>query len=182
MDMRLRLALALVSLCILSACAGTTLIRPSMEIQRPKPSIRQALPNAVYPIESASTGTARLKEGVFEEPVAPGSASKTRILLGKEQVFGDLNGDGTEDAVVTLMVDHGGSGIFTYLALVLNESGAAKPLPAVLLGDRIMVKSIRIDSGVIIATILSRKPDAPMSAKPEVEIKQTFKLHGDKLK
>jgi hypothetical protein len=76
----------------------------------------RALPNAEYPVDNTSTGKAQLKDGVFEEPVAPGSVTKTRIRLGKDQSFGDVNGDGAEDAAVTLVIDPGGSGTFTYIA------------------------------------------------------------------
>lgn len=180
MKMRISVTLSFVCVCILSACAGVTNTSPTQAPQT-SASIRQALPNAAYPIEGTSTGKAQLKDGVFEESVAPGSATKTKIRLGKEQVFGDVNADGTEDAVVTLVVDPGGSGTFTYLALVLNETGTAKPLAAVLLGDRIIVKSMAIQSGRIAVNILSRKPDEPMSAEPKVEITRTFKLQGDTL-
>jgi hypothetical protein len=180
MKMRLPVTLSLVCACILSACAATANTWPT-QAPRTSASIRQALPNAAYPMELTSTGKVQLKDGVFEESVAPGSATKTKIRLGKEQVFGDVNADGIEDAMVTLVVDPGGSGTFTYLALVLNERGTAKPLAAVLLGDRIILKSMAIQSGRITVTILSRKPDEPMSAEPKVEVTRTFKLQGDTL-
>jgi hypothetical protein len=144
-------------------------------------SILQALPNAEYPVEFTSTGKAQLKDGVFEEPVAPGSATKTKIRLGKEQALGDLNSDGAEDAAVTLVVDPGGSGTFTFLSAVINDKGSARPVASVLLGDRIVVKSIAIQSGNVVVTMLTRKPDEPMSAEPTVEVTRTFKLQGDKL-
>jgi len=180
MKMRVSLTLSLVCVCILSACAATAHSSPTQAPQS-SASIRQTLPNAEYPIELTSTGKAQLKNGVLEESVAPGSATKTKIRLGKEQAFGDVNADGTEDAVVTLVVDPGGSGTFTYVALVLNETGTAKPLAAVLLGDRIILKSMAIQSGRITVTILSRKPDEPMSTEPKVEVTRTFKLQGDTL-
>ena len=181
--MKMRLlssTLFLVCVCILSACAGTTVTSPTQTPQKNAP-ILQALPNAEYPIEFTSTGKAQLKDGVFEESLAPGSATKTKIRLGKEQALGDVNGDGAEDAAVTLVVDPGGSGTFTYLALVINEKGTAKPLATVLLGDRITVKSLAIQSGSVVVTMLTRKPDEPMSAEPTVEVTRAFKLQGDKL-
>lgn len=180
MKMRLSATLSLVCACILSAYAGTASTSPTHASQTGA-SIRQALPNAAYPIECTSTGKAQLKDGVFEESVVPGSATTTRIQLDKEQVFGDVNGDGTEDAVVTLVVDPGGSGTFTYLALVLNETGTAKPLAAVLLGDRITVKSMVIRSNSVTVTMLSRRPDEPMGAEPTIEVIRILKLQGDEL-
>jgi hypothetical protein len=148
---------------------------------QPKASILDALPNAKYQIELASTGTAQLKDGLYEEEAAPGSATKTRIQLGKIQAVGDVNGDGFEDALVTLVVDPGGSGTFTYLALVLNQDGNPKPLAAVLLGDRIIVKSLALQNSNVEVTMLTRKPDEPMSAEPTVEMKRIYNLINNQL-
>lgn len=141
----------------------------------------RALPNAEYPIDFTNTGKAQLKDGVFEQSVAPSSSIKTKIRLGKEQSFGDVNGDGAEDAAVTLVVDPGGSGTFTYLALVINEKGTAKPVSSILLGDRIVVKSLAIQQGNIVVTMLIRKPNESMSKEPKFEVTRTFKLQSDKL-
>jgi hypothetical protein len=170
--------LFLLLICSVSACAGAAGTLPTRAPQE-STSIRQALHNAEYPVDFTSTGKARLKDGVFEESVAPGS--ETRIWLAKERAFGDLNADGAEDAAVLLVVDPGGSGTFTYLVPVINEKGIAKPLAGVLLGDRIKLKSISIQSGSIVATMLTRKPDEPMSAEPKVEVTRKFKLQGDRL-
>lgn len=177
MQIRLSVTLPLVCLYIVSGCALAANTLPPQTVA----SIRHALPNAAYPCEFAGTGKAQLKNGIFEESVAPGSATTIKIRLGKEQVFGDVNGDGTEDSVVALVVDSGGSGTFTYLALVLNETGSARPLDAVLLGDRIILKSISIKHNSVTATFLTRKPNEPMSAEPKVEVTRIYKLQGDKL-
>jgi hypothetical protein len=205
---RLPAALYLIFAVVLSACASPSVTTPALTpaentalvtspAQTPaedtsietaptqtlqvKASILEALPNAEYLIELASTGKAQLKEGLFEEEAAPGSATKTKIQLGKIQAIGDVNGDGLEDAVVTLVVDPGGSGTFTYLALVLNQAGKPKPLAAVLLGDRIIVKSLALQNGDVQVTLLTRKPDEPMSTEPTVELKRIFNLQGDQL-
>ena len=51
------------------------------------------LRNAEYPIDITKSGKARLKDGYFEETVAPNAATKIKIWLGKQRVLGDLNGD-----------------------------------------------------------------------------------------
>ena len=163
------------SVCLLSGCCSTSSTPPG----RATALVVQALPNAEYPIDVVSTGKAQLRNGFFEETVVPGSATKTRISLGKEQATGDLNGDGAQDAAVVLVANPGGSGTFTYLAAVVNRNGAAEPIASVFLGDRIIVKSLAIESGKIFATLLTRKPNEPMAAKPTVEVKRMFKLRGD---
>src|SRR5438034_4426530 len=110
---------------ILAACGGTPVASPATATP-PTPaalSIRLTLPNAEYPIEVASTKKAQLKDGLFQEPAAPGSPTMSKIQLGTPEAFGDLNTDGAEDAAVLLVAQPGGSGTFTYLALVLNDKG-----------------------------------------------------------
>lgn len=162
------------------ALAVTLTAQPAQPPQQGT-SILPVLPNAEYSIEGTRTGKAQLKGGSFEESIAPGSATKIKVQLGKEQAAGDVNGDGAEDAVVTLVVNSGGSGTFTYLVVVLNEKGTAKPGTPVLLGDRIIVQSLAIQSGSVIVTLLTRKADEPMSAEPKIAITRNFKLQGDQL-
>jgi len=177
---QLKLRTADGALSVTFVSTGTAVTSPTHAPQKCA-SILRALPNAEYPVDNTSTGKAQLKEGVFEESVAPGSATKTKIRLGKEQSFGDVNGDGAEDAAVTLVVDPGGSGTFTYLALVINEKGTAKPVSSILLGDRIIVKSLAIQAGNVVVTILTRKPNESMSMEPKFEVTRKFKLQSDKL-
>lgn len=144
------------------------------------PSIAAALADADYPIEVTADGKAPLKQGAYEEAI-PDSSGKTTVKLGTQTAFGDLNGNGTEDAVAILQTSSGGSGDSTYVAAVLNEAGAAKPVASVYLGDRIVVKSLAIADGKITAAWLDRKPSEPMSSAPSVETSKKFVLQGDKL-
>ena len=136
------------------------------------------LPNAEYPVEGLSTPAVRLKGGVFEEPAAPGSASKNRVELGPERAFGDLDGDGDEDAVVVLAVSRGGSGTFLYLASVINEKGVPKASAAMLLGDRVTVTTLAIGAGTLSVGMLVHKPGEPLSAAPTVSVTRSFKHNG----
>jgi hypothetical protein len=158
----------------LIACSGSASIPAH-------PSIADTLPNLEYPIDCVSSRKALLKDGTYEEPAAPGSAAVAKVALGNEKALGDINDDGWEDAAVTLTADTGGSGTFTYLALVINDHGTASALPAVLLGDRIRVKSLAIRSGGVDVVLLMRKADEPMSTEPSVETSLTFNLESFQL-
>lgn len=160
---------------------AVTLTTPPAQSPKQNTSILPALPNAEYSIEGTRTGKAQLKDGSFEESIAPGSATKIKVQLGQQQAAGDVNGDGAEDALVTLVVNSGGSGTFTYLVVVLNEKGTAMPGTPVLLGDRIIVQSLAIQPGSVTVTLLTRKADEPMSAEPKIVITRSFKLQGDQL-
>ena len=183
--MKKTISLAVLLALSLNSCAVhpevPATVAPSAQTVLAGASILQYLPNAEYPIEIAATGKAQLKDGAFEEPAAPGSAAMTKIWLGEVQGFGDINGDGLEDIATTLIADPGGSGTFTFLTLVLNDKGAAKPVASVYLGDRILVESLVIEAESVIVIMLDRKPDDPMSAEPTVEVTRIFKLEGDPL-
>lgn len=170
------LVIAISTAILLSACTPLAASTP-----QDGAALSQALPNLAYPIEAASSGTAQLKVGLFEAPAAPGSAAVTRIQLGPAQAFGDINGDGAEDATVTLVVDSGGSGTFTYLALVLNQDGALRVLPAAFIGDRVVVRSLSIQPGQVVVDLLTRAADEPMSAEPTDQQRLTFNLSGGQL-
>jgi hypothetical protein len=177
--MKIRRALFLImisSAILLSACGPQ-----AASIRQDSSVLAQALLNLAYPIEAAGSGTAQLTDGLFEEPAVPGSAAVTRIQLSPVQAFGDINGDGVEDAAVTLVVDSGGSGTFTYLAMVLNQDGKPQALPAVFLGDRIAVQSLNVQPGQVIVDLLTRAADEPMSAEPTAAETLIFNLSGDQL-
>lgn len=139
------------------------------------------LRNAEYPIDITKSGKARLKDGYFEETISPDTATKTKIWLGRERVLGDLNGDRLDDAVVTLIVDSGGSGLFTYLTAVISEDGKSKPIGSVFIGDRIIVSSLIIRKGEVIVEFLTRGADEPMTAKPTVNVTKRFIVQDNQL-
>ena len=144
------------------------------------PSIATALADADYVIEVTANGKAPLKQGAYEEAI-PDSSAKTTVKLGAQTAFGDLDGNGSEDAAAILQTSSGGSGGSTYVAAVLNEVGMAKPVASVYLGDRIVVKSLTITDGRITATWLDRMPGDAMSSAPSVETSKAFALQGGEL-
>jgi hypothetical protein len=136
--------------------------------------------NATYSIDNEKI---TLVDGkVVSKPVEPGAATRpiTRIL--GRPASGDLNGDGRADAAVELMRDSGGSATFYYVAAAVNLRGQAQGTNAVLLGDRIAIRTIRIISEQIVVTYADRKSGEPFSAKPTVPITRRFVLQGQVLK
>jgi hypothetical protein len=132
------------------------------------------LNNATYPIESYIMP---FTNGKYKDD----AKQITAQILAKPRAAGDLNGDGSPDSAVIISANYGGSGVFVYLSPVINESNIAKPLTGVLLGDRIRVTGLTIRNGLVTVTTLERKPDEPMTAKPSVVTRSTYKLEGDQL-
>jgi len=122
-----------------------------------------------------------LKNGMSEVEIAPGSAAKqvTRYL-GNDAV-GDLNSDGKQDEAFILTQTSGGSGTFYYVAAIQSGKKDFQGSNAVLLGDRIAVKSLAIKDGKLTVLYADRKKDEPMSAKPSVEVSKILQLNDGKL-
>ena len=164
-------------LSLMVRCGGTpekqTIARTSLTME--------VLRNAEYQSEWPADGKAKLTDGSYREKYLPGAATELVIRLSDRHAIGDLNGDGAKDAAVVLVSNPGGSGTFHDLAVLVSQNGSPKHVATEALGDRIVVKSLAIQSGEIAMTLLARKPDEPMSAEPKVEVTKKFKLQGDKL-
>jgi uncharacterized protein (DUF2141 family) len=173
------LVLALLVSLIVSAC-GPLAPAPTATPTATPPLTLDALKNAEYQSEFPASKKAKLTDGKYQEDIVPGSATKLNIVLYPTAVFGDLNGDGVEDAAAVLVADPGGSGTFYYLAAVVNQNGTPKHVASVLLGDRVRLKSISIQSGEIAVNMVQQAPGDPMCC-PTMEVTQKYKLQGDKL-
>lgn len=146
----------------------------------PAPLTFDQLKNAEYPSEFTASKQAKLVNGKFEEPAAPGSASKIVVMLGEWYALGDLNGDGAGDAVVILIESGGGSGAFYKLVAVVNDRGMPKPTTPITLGDRVKIKSVALQAGEIIVQLTRHAPTDPLCC-PTQETTQKYRLQGDKL-
>lgn len=136
--------------------------------------------NTTYMIEGASV---TLNLGSAESEVAPGSASKLVTKVFGEPVYGDLDGDGDDDAAIFLTQDGGGSGTFYYAVAAINEDGAYKGTKAILLGDRIAPQTINIREGFLVANYADRKAGDEMTAQPSMGVSMYAALvNGDLVK
>ena len=115
--------------------------------------------------------TFHLRDGVAEADPAPGPATKNTLRIVGEPLAGDATGDGRPDAALLLRNDPGGSGTFYYAVLAINDGGSYHATNALLLGDRIVPRSLDISDGRFVYRFLDRDADQPMSAEPTVERK-----------
>ena len=139
----------------------------------------QSLLNATYTTSITPRGAA-LTNGTFEAEAAPGSASKITVRLADTAAFGDLDGNLSPDAAVVLVTSGGGSGTFVELAAVRNERGAARPAATALLGDRILVREVRIEDRRILVRLRARGATDPFSLRTR-EISRHYALDGNSL-
>jgi Tol biopolymer transport system component len=149
-------------------------------VATPQPLTINALKNAEYQVEFTTSGKAKLTDGTYQEQATPGSATQTTIKLSDAVVFADLNGDGVADAVVILITDPGGSGIFYHLAVVLNRNGTPQHVASLLLGDRIQIKEMMFAGGEIVLNMITHGPRDPMCC-PTLAVTRRYKFQGNRL-
>jgi hypothetical protein len=106
------------------------------------------------------------------------SADGTTTMFDTPTV-GDLNGDGTNDAGVILVVT-GGSGTFYYAAVALNNTSTYtyEGTNAIILGDRIAPQSKDIQNETYTVNFADRAEGEPMTADPSVGVTKNFKVNG----
>ena len=138
------------------------------------------LENATYLAEGPDAGEATLDGGEFRYPVAEGSSAEAVIRLD-QWALGDLDGDGTEDAAAITSERPGGSGVFSYVHALRNESGEPRDLAFAFLGDRVRVESVAIREGVVVVALFDRPETAPYAEEPSIAVIRRFRLEGGAL-
>jgi len=134
--------------------------------------------NAVYIIEDRAVPLAR---GHFSTAAAPGSATRITATVFGRPLAADLDQDGDDDAVVVILYDSGGSGTFYYIAAAVNKNGRYYGTRGHLLGDRIIMQTVKISNGVVLARYLDRRPTEPMSAPPTNRMEMQLRFSGGHL-
>lgn len=152
---------------------------PTTITTEPSPSPVETTPQAggylAIPIEIDGREI-MLVNGVSEVEAAPGSATKIVTRYFGNEAFGDLNGDGQEDAAFLLTQTGGGSGTFYYVVTALRTVEGFTGSNAVLLGDRIAPQSTRIENGLVIVNYAERKPGEDFATQPSVGMTRNFSI------
>ncbi len=101
-----------------------------------------------------------LTDGLYEgAPAGEGDLSRPTVeFIEGAELYGDLDGDGADDAVVFLLERGGGSGAFTYVAAQLNRDGQPVDAGAVRIEDRIGVRSAAIEDGQVVLDLILQGP------------------------
>lgn len=140
----------------------------------------QDLANATY--QGIYEQPITLTNGIYEgEPFVEGGASRPTVTFVETPIaYGDLNGDGQDDAAVLLAENSGGSGTFVYLAAVVSQDGQPANVATTLLGDRVQVNALNIENNQVVVDMVQAGPDDPLCC-PSQEVIKTYELQGDQL-
>lgn len=147
----------------------------------PGPLPVDRLGDLVY--RGTQSGEVQLVAGVWQgEPYDPDGEERPEVdLAGMDPVLGDLDGDGSDEALVVLTEQTGGSGIFVYLAVVAWDGSELTNVATSLLGDRVAISSLEIVEGQLVANIVTAGPgDTACCPTHKQEVR--WRLAGNELR
>lgn len=152
----------------------------SLPAETPSALAVDALANTTYQSEWTQAGEVTLTDGEYREPVAPGSAAETVVMLTEHMVVTQLE-DGQPAAAVILVTDPGGSGTFYDLHVLIAVDGQAFDIAVAQLGDRVQINGLSVnDNGVIAVDMITHGPDDPLCC-PTLHVLQTYVVQRGEL-
>ena len=150
---------------------------------------RRVLPdpmNADYRVEGE---TVTLTAGRAETVIA-GTDSRQITRISGRPVLADLDGDGQAEAVVILLRQNSGTGVFYYLsvstgAVSTDDGVAGQPssagIEAVFLGDRLKLRQLSVKQNRIVVQYLDHEAGQAMSDAPALAVRRVFILENGAL-
>jgi len=132
------------------------------------------LRNTTY--RSPDWGEFQLSDGVYYRtpPTAQESPETYTTRLLDTVLYGDINQDGLEDAVIFLNTQNGGTGHFIEMAAVLNLNGNPVNISTQYLGDRVIVESGTVQGGSITVNLRVQGPNDPACCPSQIDVRNFF--------
>ncbi|MGB7537642.1 MAG: Gmad2 immunoglobulin-like domain-containing protein [Anaerolineales bacterium] len=152
----------------------TPSIEPAIAVP---PLTAEMLRNGTYVLPE-SKETVTLVDGKYDR--AESMENILHVELRDPIAFGDLNGDGAEDAAIVLSENMGGTGFFMSVVAILNSGGAPLQGPSRFLDDRAQLNGLVITGGRIAVDAVIHGFEDPMCC-PNFPVVQTLQLRGDRL-
>jgi hypothetical protein len=129
----------------------------------------EQLKNAEYYLPQYDR-TVKLANGSYE---AGSGADYISTTLLTTLAFGDLNGDGVDDAAVLLAENGGGSGVFVSVIVMLNQNGQPAQSSSALIDDRPQINGLSIENGQITVAATIHGPSDP-GCCPNFPVSETY--------
>ena len=169
-------------LCAPSMADAQALVDSAPAAASPSGLTIEQLENATYSGIGLDEQPITLTAGEYEsEPLAEGITDRQRVTLVPYGVhFGDLDGDGADDAVVFLSENTGGTGDFTYIAAQLNQAGQPVDAGSVWIEDRIQIISVAIEDGQVMLEVTTEGPGDAACCK-SYKTQKTYALQDGQL-
>jgi hypothetical protein len=172
--------LILVLLLGLPACSSldeaTPLPIPPTNTAVPKFDLAM-LKNGEYSITyfDGSIRTFRLADGLYQSGNDPAQEDFATARMGDLVAFGDLNGDGLDDAAFTLAMNFGGTGMFAAVIAVVDQNGQpVQPAPPPM-EDLPVINMFYIQDGEIFVDAVIHGINDP-NCCPSQPVTETYRL------
>jgi len=133
------------------------------------------LRNTAYQVGINEPVTATLTNGQYLDPT-----NSLTINLGDLIAYGDLTGNGQDEAVVFLVTNYGGTGQFYDLVVMTNQNNAPAQLASIPLGDRVQIHSISVKNSLIVVDMVEAGPN-DAACCPTQEVFKVFGLKDNQL-
>ncbi len=137
-----------------------------------------AAANAAFPSEHTAAGVVQLTDGSYQDDDLV--SSELDALTAR----GDIDGNGTEDLIVVLVTNTGGSGIFYEIYALRNaqppQNNAIQVSIPAFLGDRVVVNELRIEQNTIVVDLIVQGANDPLCC-PTLPVTWRFRLDGNSL-
>jgi hypothetical protein len=137
---------------------------------------------AVIPMDALKNFTYRIQDFDIQAPLQDGTYSdgEKTVTLIEPVAFGDINGDGVEDAGVVLAVDPSGSGTFYDLVVLLSQDGLPVQVASTYIGDRQGILNLTIVGGRIALDYFTQGPSDPLCCPSQHRLR-SYILEGEEL-
>ena len=115
-----------------------------------------------------------LVNGVYEgEPTVPDGAARPRLMLvGEPLALQEFDGADGDAAAVLLSESSGGSGERIWLAVTGLRDGRAESLGAVLVGDRVRIRSLLAEGADLVLEVVEAGPDEAACCPTQATLKR----------
>ncbi len=142
------------------------------------PLTADMLRNGTYALPE-SKETVTLTDGKYDR--AESNDNILHVTLMDPIAFGDLNGDGVEDAAIVLSENMGGTGFFMSVVAILNSGGAPMQGPSRYLDDRAqLIGMVIVVGGRIVVDAVIHGPADPMCC-PNFPVVESLRLIENQL-
>jgi hypothetical protein len=135
--------------------------------------------NAAYNLPKV--GKIRFENGSYDR-AKNDSLGESSLHVGQVDLFtfGDLNGDGSEDAVTFLARSTGGPEIYLSLEVLLNNNGVPLHTASYVIGDRVAIDSVKIEQETINLYLITQGPGDAMCC-PTMHVSRKLHLQNGEL-
>lgn len=154
---------------------------PPTETAAPLPDAMTQIHNATYQLGATDAPrTIQFVDGAFQQG-SPGDADFADVRIGELFASGDLNGDGVNETVVTVSENYGGSGVFVFLALYVEQGGVMAHLTSAFLDDRPVINQLSIRDRHLFLDSITHRTEDPFCC-PTLHNQRHYRLIAGQLK